>query len=75
MALGAITLYASGTPASVLLVAAVFCCVNLPCIAVWTVLGTQLRRLLGGPARLRIFNWTMAALLLASLWPALMPLL
>ena len=37
----------------------------------WTVLGTSLRRLLSQPRRLRIFNVTMAALLVATLWPIL----
>jgi hypothetical protein len=28
-----------------------------------------MRRFLTSPARLRAFNWTMAALILATLWP------
>jgi hypothetical protein len=35
------------------------------------VLGVQVRRFLGTAKRLRIFNITMAALLLASLYPML----
>jgi threonine/homoserine/homoserine lactone efflux protein len=39
----------------------------------WTLLGQQLRRPLTSPARLRAFNLTMAALLVASLYPVLFP--
>ncbi|MGR3485159.1 MAG: LysE family translocator [Paracoccaceae bacterium] len=68
MATSAITLYAAGTgPWSVALVAIVFACTNLPSITAWTVLGQQMRRVLTSPARLRAFNWTMAALLVGSL--------
>jgi threonine/homoserine/homoserine lactone efflux protein len=75
MALGAVTLYAAGTTSSVLIVAAVFALVNLPSVSLWAALGVQIRRLLGTPGRLRPFNRTMAALLLASLWPTVAPLL
>lgn len=72
MAVGAVSLYApSGTLAAVALVAAVFAAVNLPSVSLWAALGTQLRRVLTSPARLRAFNWTMAALLIASLYPVL----
>jgi len=37
------------------------------------VLGQQMRRFLSNTARLRAFNWTMAALLMASLYPVLRP--
>jgi hypothetical protein len=36
-------------------------------------LGQQLRSLLTSKLRLRVFNGVMAALLIASLYPALMP--
>ncbi len=75
MAITAITAYApqnwpvlSGS----VLVAAVFLMTNLPSIALWAVLGVQVRRFLGTARRLRIFNVTMAVLLLASLYPMLM---
>lgn len=72
MALGAIALYAPGQEAAaVLWVAAVFGMVNLPCVSSWTVLGMALRRALQNPVRLRIFNITMALLLIASLYPVL----
>jgi len=72
MALGAIALYAPGHEvASVLWVAGVFGLVNLPCVSSWTVLGLALKRALQNPARLRLFNVTMALLLIASLYPVL----
>ena len=54
---------------TVLLVALVFGMVNLPCIASWALFGTALRHALQRPAVLRAFNWTMGALLIASLYP------
>lgn len=72
MALGAITLYATGRDlAAILWVAGTY--VAMGCISTtsWTVLGQQLRRLLNRPNRLRVFNWAMAALLIASLIPVL----
>ena len=50
-------------------VATVFSATNLPSVAVWAALGTQLRRLLTRPRLLRAFNWTMAALLVLTLFP------
>ena len=55
--------------ASVLLVAAVFGTMGLPCVSIWASFGSGLRRTLADPAKLRIFNYTMAALLVASLYP------
>ena len=75
MALTAVTLYAATGSLAVLAVAAVFTIVNLPAISCWMFLGTQMRRLLTSRRRLRAFNWTMAALLLASVWPSIGPLL
>ncbi|HBZ44020.1 MAG TPA: hypothetical protein DEO85_08200 [Maritimibacter sp.] len=73
MALTAIAAYAPGTGiGEVILVALVFGVVNLPSVSLWTVLGTQMRRLLRTPRVLDIFNWTMATLLLVSLIPVLL---
>jgi threonine/homoserine/homoserine lactone efflux protein len=54
---------------SLLMVAVVFSCVNLPCIALWAFGGTQMRALLKSPKQLAIFNRVMAALLIVSLYP------
>ena len=71
MAVTAVATYVMVADATVnaLLVAAVFGIVNLPCIAVWVLFGVGMRRILSDPSRVRLFNWLMAALLVASLWP------
>jgi threonine/homoserine/homoserine lactone efflux protein len=48
-----------------------FAIVNLPSISVWAAFGLAVRRFLTGPAALRAFNWTMAALLVGSIVPTL----
>ena len=74
MALSAITLYATGRDlAAVLWVAGVYVGVSVISTTSWTVLGQQLRHLLRNPARLRLFNRVMAALLVATLVPVLWP--
>lgn len=68
MALGAITLYAPGRDiGSIVWVAGSFAVLGTISALSWTVLGTGVRRLLARPERLRAFNWTMAALLVASM--------
>jgi len=73
MAIGAMAVYVDpGKYAlSVMLVAAIFVAIGVPAISLWTGMGVGLRRFLDRPAALRIFNWTMALLLVASLWPML----
>ena len=72
MALTACTLYAPAADGpSVAAVALVFGAVNLPCVSSWAALGTLLRGWLRDPFRLRLFNGTMALLLVATLWPVL----
>ena len=74
MALGAITIYAvDNSFGAVLFVAIVFGLINLPCVSIWTLLGVGVRELLQDRRYLRAFNWTMALLLIASLYPILMP--
>ncbi|MEK0164646.1 LysE family translocator [Phaeobacter sp. JH20_36] len=68
MALGAITLYAASRDVTAILwVSGTYLLIGCFSASTWTILGQQLRRLLTRPAQLRAFNWTMAALLLASL--------
>lgn len=70
MALSAIAAYAPDRGlAAAALVAAVFGLVNLPSVSAWTALGQQIRHVLTSAARLRAYNWTMAALLVATLYP------
>ncbi len=75
MAITAISAYAPqdrGILAGSLLVAVVFSATNLPSVTVWAWMGVQVRRWLGTARRLRVFNMTMAVLLVGSLWPMLM---
>lgn len=70
MALGAVSAYVAEPSAwAYAAVAGVFACVNLPSVSVWAGAGQAVRRWLDGPGRLRAFNWTMAGLLVLSLWP------
>ncbi len=72
MALTAVTVYApSQSLAAIALVALVFGLVNLPSVGSWTILGQQMRRFLTNPLQLRVFNISMALLLVASLAPML----
>jgi threonine/homoserine/homoserine lactone efflux protein len=73
MALGAVTAYAprEGYVLNVVFVALVFAAINLPCVAAWTGFGLALRRVLGQPRVLRLFNVSMGLLLAASLYPTL----
>ena len=56
---------------SVLMVAAVLGLATLPCMSMWVGFGSGLRRMLSDPVKLKVFNYTMAALLVASLYPLL----
>ncbi|MCC5618891.1 LysE family translocator [Nostoc sp. CHAB 5836] len=53
----------------VVLIAAVFVLVSMPCLLVWAAIGTGTGRLLTSPARLRAFNIAMGVLLAATLIP------
>ena len=72
MALTAITVYVGDASLLWLGVGAlIFAVVNLPSVSMWTIAGQQMQRFLTNPRRLRAYNWTMAALLIASLYPVL----
>lgn len=73
MALGAVTLYAASRDlTAVAWVSATYAVIGTGSAVTWTLLGTGLRRWLADPRRLRMFNWTMAALLLAAMVPVLL---
>ena len=74
MAIGAISTYTpmQGYFTNVLVIAAVFALINLPSVSVWAGCGTLLRNVLKDRRWLRLFNWGMAALLVASLYPLLL---
>lgn len=73
MALVAMGAYVSASAPllSVLIVALAFVLVNFPSVSIWTLFGMGLRRFLADERRLRVFNMTMGALLLLTIWPLL----
>ena len=73
MAITAMTVY-TGEPdfvTSVFIVVASFVVVNFPSVSVWCAFGVGMKSFLSDPKRLKIFNVTMALLLVGSLWPML----
>jgi threonine/homoserine/homoserine lactone efflux protein len=72
MAITAVTAYTTDqSVGAVILVAIIFGVVNIPSVGLWVIAGQEMRRFLTSPARLRAFNWTMAGLILLTLWPML----
>ncbi len=71
IAISALTAYAvsANYATSVAAVALVYLLIGLPSSGAWVVFGAAMRRVLSDPARVRPFNWTMAALLVASILP------
>lgn len=72
IAVGAIATYTTlqgDVIQEVLLIAVVFCVVMFPTVTIWTLFGTAIRHLLKSNRARTIFNWSMAALLVASLVP------
>ena len=70
MSVGALTTYTTvggDTRRETLVIVAVFAVVTVPAIAFWAAFGVGVGRLLRSDRALRVFNWTMAALLVASL--------
>ena len=71
LAVSALTTYAVSPnyAVSVIVVATTFLLIGFPCSGVWMLFGAAMRRFLADPRRARPFNWTMAALLVASIVP------
>ena len=71
MSISAIATYVPQTNywAGVALALLIFGIMSVPCLLIWTSFGVGMRRVLARPGALRAFNLTMAALLVASLWP------
>jgi len=76
MAIGVAAAYVpqQGGASDMLLAGLVVFLISIPSAAAWAGSGVALRQLLERPGALRLFNWTMAALLLASLTPAVVEL-
>ena len=78
MAVGAIVTYTSiGNDylSEVMAITLLFFVIGAPCIWLWLWLGASLQRILRSPRAIRGFNWSMAALLIASLFPVFAELL
>lgn len=75
MALTAAAVYvpANDQGLGAIVVALVFLVVNLPAATVWAAAGVQVRRLLHRPKAYQAFNVVAALLLVASLYPVLLP--
>ena len=73
MAIGAITAYlpAGGGMQAVVVLSLLFALVNAPSVTVWVTFGTTLRRWLTDLRHLRVFNVSMAIMLVLSLYPLL----
>ncbi|MET0403979.1 MAG: hypothetical protein ABW123_16325, partial [Cystobacter sp.] len=72
IAAGVVTAYTSAQGdvlLEALFIAGIFAVVSFPCLAVWTSFGSVLERLLRRPSALRVFNVSMAVLLVASMLP------
>ncbi len=77
IAIGALAAYAPANNfwPSILAMCAIFAVVAWPSTAVWALFGQLVQRWLSTPTRLRVFNFTMALLLVASLAPIVLQLL
>lgn len=73
MAVGAISTYTplQGYFSNVWIIAAVFALINAPTVSLWAGFGSLLRTVLRNPRWLRVFNGSMALLLVLSLYPLL----
>lgn len=71
MAIGAISTYTplEGYFFNVLVISGVFALINLPSVSLWVVCGSLLRNALRKPLWLKVFNFSMALLLVLSLLP------
>ena len=74
MGVTAVTTYApqANYGLNVLVVSLIFVIVNAPCIAAWAGFGVSLRGFLDRPERMRLFNTSMALLLVLSLVPLIL---
>jgi len=68
-AISAFTSVGSEVFSEVLLIAFVFCIVCFPCVSLWAFLGTNIKRLLTTDFYRKVFNISMAFLLVISLLP------
>lgn len=74
MALGVVSAFSAiaAAPNGTLTIAAIFFVLLIPATLLWSAFGAGMSRLLGRGLAFRIFNWTMAALIAASMAPVLL---
>jgi len=74
MAIGYFSTYvpAGGGVASIVISSLLFTVVNLPACSMWALMGQHLRQFLAKDFYRKLFNWSMAGLLLASFIPVVM---
>ncbi|MGI2259845.1 LysE family translocator [Shewanella sp. GXUN23E] len=72
-AMGAFTRMNEALTPQVLTISAVFFCIGVPTALLWLGLGVSLKRLLDKPHRQQRFNLAMAALLVLSIIPIILP--
>ncbi|MGL5447524.1 MAG: LysE family translocator [Rhabdaerophilum sp.] len=77
MVIGAIAAYTvpENYMLSLLIITAVYCLTGTPGSLIWAAFGAAMRNFLRDPAKVRWFNYGMATLLVASLWPVIADLL
>ncbi|MCT8987076.1 LysE family translocator [Shewanella phaeophyticola] len=76
MAVGAIATFTTvhqELNSQIITIASVFLCVAFPCAIVWLSFGVALKRILKNERQQRIFNVSMALLLVASIIPMMLP--
>jgi threonine/homoserine/homoserine lactone efflux protein len=75
LGLGAVTIYGAAGDGAIVqsgLIALIFAVIILPCISIWCLFGQGISGYLAEPKRRRLFNLTMAALLIVSVVPVLL---
>lgn len=77
MVIGAIAAYTvpENYTLSLLIITAVYCLTGTPGSLIWAAFGAAMRNFLREPVKVRWFNYVMATLLVASLWPVVADLL
>lgn len=77
MVIGAIAAYTvpENYTLSLLIITGVYCLTGTPGSLVWAAFGAAMRSFLRDPVKVRWFNYVMATLLVASLWPVVADLL
>lgn len=70
MALSAITIYSTGINSlyAVYIIAAIYCIIYIPSACLWVFAGQRMQKVLSKPTNLKYFNYSMASLLVGSMF-------